>query len=159
MNGMNEMITIKRYWERLTSQNPTLIFAIFNNQDLNQVTWEQRAMSGDPKFPGTQYIPDVRYSEYARMLGLEGIFVDKPEDVGPAWDRALSADRPVVLEFKTDPEVPPIPPHITSEFGKKSAKAMLKGDPEESGVILEGARQKMHEFTESVKTALPGKND
>jgi pyruvate dehydrogenase (quinone) len=156
MNGMNEMITIKRYLDRLISQNPTLIFCIFNNQDLNQVTWEQRAESGDPKYPGTQYIPDVRYADYARLLGLEGIFVDKPEDVGPAWDRALAADRPVVLEFKTDPEIPPIPPHIKKELGKKSAVAMLKGDPEEAGVIEKGARQKMHEFTESIKEALPG---
>src|SRR6185312_12974822 len=145
MNGMNEMITIKRYWDRLTAQNPTLVFCIFNNQDLNQVTWEQRAESGDPKYPGTQYIPDVPYAEYARLLGLEGIFVDEPEDVGPAWDRALAADRPVVLEFKTDPEIPPIPPHITSALGKKSAAAMLKGDPEEAGVIGKGARQKIHE--------------
>jgi pyruvate dehydrogenase (quinone) len=156
MNGMNEMITIKRYLDRLIAQNPTLIFCIFNNQDLNQVTWEQRAESGDPKYPGTQYIPDVRYADYARLLGLEGIFVDKPEDVGPAWDRALAADRPVVLEFKTDPEIPPIPPHIKKELGKKSAVAMLKGDPEEAGVIEKGARQKMHEFTESIKEALPG---
>src|SRR3954453_6857872 len=95
MNGMAELITVKRYWDRLTEKNPTLIFCVFNNQDLNQVTWEQRAEAGDPKFPGTQYIPDVRYSEFARMLGFEGIFVDKPEDVGPAWDRALAADRPV----------------------------------------------------------------
>jgi pyruvate dehydrogenase (quinone) len=159
MNGMNEMITIKRYWDRLTAQNPTLVFCIFNNQDLNQVTWEQRAESGDPKYPGTQYIPDVPYAEYARLLGLEGIVVDKPEDVGPAWDRALAADRPVVLEFKTDPEIPPIPPHITSALGKKSAAAMLKGDPEEAGVIGKGARQKIHEFTASVKSALPGNDD
>jgi pyruvate dehydrogenase (quinone) len=159
MNGMNEMITIKRYWDRLTAQNPTLVFCIFNNQDLNQVTWEQRAESGDPKYPGTQYIPDVPYAEYARLLGLEGIFVDKPEDVGPAWDRALAADRPVVLEFTTDPEIPPIPPHITSALGKKSAAAMLKGDPEEAGVIGKGARQKIHEFPEAVKSALPGNDD
>jgi pyruvate dehydrogenase (quinone) len=156
MNGMNEMITIKRYLDRLTSRNPTLVFCIFNNQDLNQVTWEQRAESGDPKYPGTQYIPDVRYSDYARLLGLEGIFCDDPEQVGSAWDRALAADRPVVLEFKTDPEIPPIPPHIKKELGKKSAAAMLKGDPEEAGVILHGTRQKMHEFTESIREALPG---
>jgi pyruvate dehydrogenase (quinone) len=159
MNGMAELITVKRYWQRLTEKNPTLIFCVCNNQDLNQVTWEQRAEAGDPKYPGTQYIPDVRYSEFARMLGFEGIFVDKPEDVGPAWDRALAADRPVVLEFKTDQETPPVPPHIKAQLGKKSAKAMLKGDPEETGVILEGARAKMHEFTESVKSALPGSDD
>jgi pyruvate dehydrogenase (quinone) len=159
MNGMLEMITIKRYWERLTSQNPTLVFCIFNNQDLNQVTWEQRAESGDPKYPGTQYIPDVPYARYAELLGLKGIFCDDPDRVGAAWDEALAADRPVVLEFKTSPEVPPIPPHIKEQLGVKSAKAMLKGDPEEKGVIVEGAKQKLHEFTESVRTALPGHSD
>jgi pyruvate dehydrogenase (quinone) len=159
MNGMAEMITVKRYLDRLTGQNPTLVFCVFNNEDLNQVTWEQRAESGDPKFPGTQYIPDVRYSEYARTLGLAGIFVDDPKRMGGAWDEALAADRPVVLEVKTDPEIPPMPPHITKELGKKSAKAMLKGDPEEAGVIAKGARSKVHEFTESIKEALPGKKD
>ncbi len=157
MNGMLELITIKRYWERFTAQNPTLIFCIFNNQDLNQVTWEQRAESGDPKFPGTQYIPDVPYAEFAKMLGLHGIFVDKPKKVGDAWDEALAADRPCVLEVKTDQEIPPIPPHIKKQLGKKSAKAMLKGDPEAVGVIAKGGEGFMHEFTESVKEALPGK--
>jgi pyruvate dehydrogenase (quinone) len=159
MNGMNEMITIKRYWDRLTGQNPTLIFCVFNNQDLNQVTWEQRAESGDPKFPGTQYIPDVRYSQYAELVGLQGIFCDDPKSVASAWDEALGADRPVVLEFKTDQEIPPIPPHIMKELGVKSAKAMVKGDPEAAGVIRKGATQKLHEFTESLKEALPGKKD
>jgi pyruvate dehydrogenase (quinone) len=156
MNGMNEMITIKRYWDRFTDQNPTLVFCVFNNQDLNQVTWEQRAESGDPKYPGTQYIPDVPYSRYAELLGLKGIFCDDPRHVGDAWEEALAADRPVVLEFKTDQEVPPIPPHITKQLGEKSAAAMLKGDPEEKGVIVEGAKEKLHEFTESIKTVLPG---
>jgi pyruvate dehydrogenase (quinone) len=159
MNGMAELITVKRYWDRFTSHNPTLIFAVFNNEDLNQVTWEQRAEAADPKFMGTQYIPDVRYSEFARMLGLHGIFVDDPKQMGPAWDEALAADRPCVLEVKVDPEIPPIPPHIKKELGKKAAKAMLKGDPEEVGVITHGARQKLHEFTESVKEALPGKHN
>lgn len=159
MNGMLEMITIKRYWERFTSQNPTLIFCVFNNQDLNQVTWEMRAEAGDPKFPGTQYIPDVPYAEYANLLGLKGIFCDDPKRVGAAWDEALAADGPCVLEFKTDPEIPPIPPHIKKMLGKKSAKAMLKGDSEEVGVIGKGAVQKAHEFTESIKEALPGKKD
>jgi pyruvate dehydrogenase (quinone) len=158
MNGMAELITVKRYRDRLTSQNPTLIFTVFNNEDLNQVTWEQRAESGDPKFPGTQYIPDVRYSEFARMLGFTGIFVDDPKQMGEAWDQALAADQPCVLEVKTDPRTPPIPPHITKELAKKSAKAMLKGDPEEVGVITEGTRSKLHEFTESIKEAFQGKD-
>ena len=154
MNGMAELITVKRYWERWS--NPTLVFCVFNNQDLNQVTWEQRAESGDPKFMGSQWIPDVPYAEFAKLLGLKGIKVDDPKEMGAAWDEALAADRPVVLEVVTDPEIPPIPPHIKKELGKKSAKAMLKGDPEEAGVITKGVKQKVHEFTESVKEKLPG---
>ncbi|MFR9800918.1 thiamine pyrophosphate-requiring protein [Pseudonocardia sp. RS010] len=158
MNGMNELITVKRYLDKLTAKNKTLIFCVFNNQDLNQVTWEQRAESADPKFMGSQWIPDVPYAEFAKLLGFEGIRVDDPADMGPAWDRALAADRPVVLEVVVDPEIPPVPPHIKKELGEKSAKAMLKGDPEEVGVMTKGAKQKMHEFTESVKDALPGKD-
>ncbi len=154
MNGMAELITVERYWERWS--NPTLVFCVFNNQDLNQVTWEQRAESGDPKFMGSQWIPDVPYAEFAKLLGLKGIKVDDPKEMGAAWDEALAADRPVVLEVVTDPEIPPIPPHIKKELGKKSAKAMLKGDPEEVGVITKGVKQKVHEFTESVKAKLPG---
>ena len=158
MSGMAELITVKRYRERLTARNPTLIFCVFNNQDLNQVTWEQRAESGDPKFMGSQYIPDVPYAEFAKLLGFKGIRVDDPDRMGTAWDEALSADGPCVLEVVVDPEVPPIPPHIKKELAKKSAKAMLKGDPEEAGVIAKGARQKMHEFTESLRTVLPGRS-
>lgn len=158
MNGMAELITVKRYLDRLIAQNPTLVFCVFNNQDLNQVTWEQRAESGDPKFMGSQWIPDVPYAEFAKLLGFTGIRVDDPAEIGPAWDRALAADRPVVLEVVVDPEIPPVPPHIKKELGKKSATAMLKGDPEEVGVMTKGAKQKMHEFTESVKDALPGRD-
>jgi len=159
MNGMNEMITIKRYWDRFTGRNPTLIFCVFNNQDLNQVTWEQRAEAGDPKYMGTQWLPDVPYAEFAKLLGLKGIKVDDPKQLGDAWDEALAADRPCVLEVVTDPEIPPIPPHIKWELGKKAAISMLKGDPEEIGVITKGVKQKMHEFTESIKEKLPGSND
>jgi pyruvate dehydrogenase (quinone) len=159
MNGMAELITVKRYWERWKDANPTLVFCVFNNQDLNQVTWEQRAESGDPKFMGSQWIPDVPYAEFAKLLGFTGIKVDDPARMGSAWDEALAADRPCVLEVVVDPEIPPIPPHIKKELGKKAATAMVKGDPEEAGVIAKGARQKMHEFTESIKESLPGGKD
>lgn len=158
MNGMAELITVKRYLDRLTSANPTLVFCVFNNEDLNQVTWEQRAESGDPKFPGTQYIPDVPYAKFAELIGLKGIFVDDPAKVGSAWDEALSADGPCVLEVKTDPNIPPIPPHFKKELSMKSAKAMLKGDPDEYGVMTEGVKQTMHSVTESVKRHMPGKD-
>ncbi|RKN36990.1 thiamine pyrophosphate-requiring protein [Streptomyces hoynatensis] len=141
MNGMNEMITIKRYWDRLAG-GPPFVFCVFNNQDLNQVTWEQRAMGGDPKFPGSQEIPDLPYAEYAELLGLKGIVCETQSAVGEAWDEALRSDRPVVLEFRTDPDIAPIPPHIMLEQGKKAAKATVR-DPDRAGIVHRGVRQKL----------------
>ncbi|MBA8825920.1 pyruvate dehydrogenase (quinone) [Saccharopolyspora lacisalsi] len=154
MNGMLELITIKRYLDRLSRSS--LIFCVFNNQDLNQVTWEQRAMAGEPKFPGSQDIPDVPYAEWAKLLGFTGIHCDDPGRIGQAWDEALAAKGPVVLEVVVDAEVPPIPPHIKSTQAKKTAQALRQGDPEAWGVAIKGAKQKMHEFTESVKKKTPG---
>jgi pyruvate dehydrogenase (quinone) len=149
---MNEMITIKRYRDRLTSQNPTLVFCIFNNQDLNQVTWEQRAESGDPKYPGTQYIPDVPYARYAELLGLTGIFCDDPAHVGDAWDAALAADRPTLLDVRCDPDVPPIPPRATFAQARSTASAILHGDEDAAGFVKQGIKQKVQQY-------LPGTKD
>jgi pyruvate dehydrogenase (quinone) len=145
MNGMAEMITVKRYLDRLSGS--PLIFTIFNNEDLNQVTWEQRAMAGDPKFLGSQSIPDVPYAEFAKLLGLHGIYCDKPRRVADAWEEAFAADRPVVLEFKVDKEVPPIPPSVKSTQAKQTAKALAKGDPEAREVVATGMRQKLAELS------------
>ena len=152
MNGMNEMITVKRYLDRLSGPAP-FIFCVFNNGDLNQVTWEQRAMAGDPRFPGSQAIPDVPYARYAELLGLRGISCEKPDRVGQAWDEALASDIPVVLEFKTDPEIPPLPPHIMKSQAIESAKAALH-DPERLGLATRGFRQKLAEYYEK----LPGRD-
>jgi pyruvate dehydrogenase (quinone) len=133
MNGMNALITVAKYWKQWSS--PQFICMVLNNRDLNQVTWEQRAMAGDPKFEATQQVPDVSYSSYAELLGLRGIFVDTLERVGPAWDEALAADRPVVLEAYTDPNVPPLPPHITLEQAKAFASSMFGGEPELGSVV------------------------
>jgi pyruvate dehydrogenase (quinone) len=149
MNGMNELITVKRYHERW-QDNPTLVFCVFNNQDLNQVTWEQRVLAGDPKYPATQWIPDVPYARYAELLGFEGIYCDDGEAVGSAWDQALAAGRPCVLEVKVDPEIPPLPPHITVEQAKKMAEAMVKDDPERVGVMEKSLLGKLAEFKESL---------
>ncbi|GAA4763756.1 thiamine pyrophosphate-requiring protein [Actinomycetospora chibensis] len=154
MNGMLELITVKRYRERF--EGAPLVFCVFNNQDLNQVTWEQRAMAGDPKYPGSQWIPDVPYADYAEMLGLRGIRCDSPDDIGKAWDEALSSHGPCVLEVIVDPEIPPVPPHLMAEQAKKAVKAVAKGDPETLGIAEKGAQQKVHEFTESIKSHLPG---
>ncbi|OEC95960.1 MULTISPECIES: thiamine pyrophosphate-requiring protein [unclassified Rhizobium] len=139
MNNMAELITVAKYWREWS--DPRMVVCVFNNEDLNQVTWEQRVMEGDPKFDASQRIPDVPYHRFADMIGLQGIFVDRPEALGAAWDEALAADRPVVLEVKTDPEVPPIPPHLTFEQMRNLTTALLKGDPEESGVIKGTLRQ------------------
>ena len=117
-----------------------VIVLVLNNQDLNQVTWEQRVMVGDPEFEASQDVPAFNYAEYARQLGLQGIRVEHPDEVGPAWDRALGADRPVVLDVLTDPNVPPLPPHITIEQARKFAMSMVKGDPRAGGVILQTAK-------------------
>jgi pyruvate dehydrogenase (quinone) len=139
MNNMAELITVAKYWRRWADHR--LVVCVFNNQDLNQVTWEQRIMEGDPKLNASQQIPDVPYHRFAELIGLKGIFVDQPESVGSAWDEALAADRPVVLEVRTDPEVPPLPPHITLQQAKNFARALTKGDPHEGGVIKGTARQ------------------
>jgi pyruvate dehydrogenase (quinone) len=148
MNGMNELITVKRYDRRLGRGG--LVFCVFNNQDLNQVTWEQRVLAGDPKFPGTQWIPDFPYARYAELLGFEGIYCESGDEVGSAWERALAAERPCLLEVKVDPEVPPLPPHITRVQAQKMAKAMVKGDPERAGVMERSLLGKLAEFKESL---------
>jgi pyruvate dehydrogenase (quinone) len=139
MNNMAELITVAKYWRRWADHR--WIVCVFNNEDLNQVTWEQRVMEGDPKFEASQDIPNVPYHRFAELIGLKGIFVDRPDALGSAWDEALAADRPVVLEVKTDPEVPPLPPHITFKQAVHLAEALLKGDPREGSVIKQTARQ------------------
>jgi pyruvate dehydrogenase (quinone) len=144
MNGLAELITIRHYWREWS--DPRLIVAVLHNDDLNQVTWEMRAMEGAPKFTESQSLPDVDYADFAAGLGLQAIKVDKPDQIGDAWDRALSADRPTVLDVRTDPNVPPIPPHANFEQVKDSAQAMLKGDEDRRGVIVEGVKTKVQEF-------------
>ena len=150
MNGLAELITVKHYWQQWADAR--LIIAVLHNNDLNQVTWEMRAMEGAPKFTESQRLPDISYEGFARSLGLHGIAVDKPEQVGPAWDQALTADRPTVLDFRTDPDVPPIPPHATFEQVKDAAKALLKGDPDSWGILKEGLMTKAREV-------LPGRDE
>jgi pyruvate dehydrogenase (quinone) len=144
MNGLAELITIKHYWEQWA--DPRLIVAVLHNDDLNQVTWEMRAMEGAPKFTESQALPDVDYAAFAASLGLQGINVDKPGDVASAWDQALTAYRPTVLDVRVDPSVPPIPPHATFEQAKDTAKAILKGDENARSVIVEGIKTKLQEF-------------
>ena len=144
MNGLAELITVKHYWEQWA--DPRLIVAVLHNDDLNQVTWELRAMEGSPKFAASQTLPDVDFAAFARSLGLQGINVDTPEAVGPAWEAALSADRPTVLDIRCDPDVPPIPPHATFEQVKDAGKAVLHGDENAWGIVKQGVKQKVQEY-------------
>jgi len=133
MLGNNGLITISKYWKRW--KDPRLVILVLHNNDLAQVSWELRVMTGDPKFSGSQDVPDFPYAEYAKLLGLKGIRVDDPDDISAGWDEALSADRPTVLEVITDPNVPPLPPHITFKMMKKYSETLLKGDPDEWEII------------------------
>lgn len=139
MNGISALITIAKVWRDWG--DPRLTVMVLNNGDLNQVTWEQRAMEGDPKFMASQFLPDFPYAEYARLLGLGGIKVERPEDIGPAWDQALAADRPTLLEMVTDPEVPPLPPHITKKEAKAFLSALIHGDPAASRMLIATAKE------------------
>ncbi|HET9731269.1 MAG TPA: thiamine pyrophosphate-requiring protein [Acidimicrobiales bacterium] len=144
MNGLAELITISRYWREWP--DPRLVVAVLHNNDLNQVTWEMRAMEGAPKFVESQSLPDVDYRAFAASLGLQAIEVHEAAELAPAWEAAFSADRPTVLDVHTDPNVPPIPPHATFEQMKDAAKAMLAGDEDAVGVVRTGVKQKLQEF-------------
>lgn len=145
MLGINGLITIAKYWERW--ENPQLVILVLNNRDLNQVTWEQRVMTGNPKYEGSQNVPDFPYAEYARMVGLDGIKVDKPEDLERTLEEAFSAKRPVVYEAYTDPEVPPLPPHIKLSQAKAFVSALLKGDPDSIDMIKQSWKDVIAEYT------------
>jgi pyruvate dehydrogenase (quinone) len=141
MLGNSCLITVAKYWQRWS--DPRLIILVLNNRDLNQVTWEQRVLAGDPKWETSQNVLDFPYAGLAEMVGLKGLRVEHPDEVGPAWDTALSADRPCVLDVVTDPKVPPLPPHITYEQAKSYASSLLKGDPEAIGIVWQSIRESM----------------
>jgi pyruvate dehydrogenase (quinone) len=133
MMGINELITIAKYYKRWP--DPRLMIVVLNNQDLNMVTWEQRVMMGDPKFEASQDVPELNYAAYAQMLGLEGIRVEKEDEIGPALRQAFAAQRPVVLDLLSDPSVPPLPPHITLKQARNFTSALFKGDPNTWDII------------------------
>ncbi|MFZ0614467.1 MAG: thiamine pyrophosphate-requiring protein [Desulfobacterales bacterium] len=144
MLGNAALLTISKYWKKWA--DPRLVVLVLHNNDLNQVTWEQRVMAGDPKFEASQDLPDFPYARYAELLGLMGIAVSRPEEVAPAWERALSADRPVVIDALCDPDVPPLPPHITFEQAKGYMSAMVKGDPNLMGIAKQSLKQMTANF-------------
>ena len=143
MAGLNSLITVAKYWREW--RDPRLITLVLNNRDLSYVSWEQRAMEGEPKYPASQDLLDLPYARFAELLGLKGIRVERPEDAGPAWDEALAAGRPAVYEAITDPEVPPLPPHIRFEQAQKLAMA-LPGDPHSGRIMKESVKGKVAEL-------------
>ncbi|HEV8450910.1 MAG TPA: thiamine pyrophosphate-requiring protein [Gaiellales bacterium] len=147
MNGINELITIAKY--RHEWSDPRLVVLVLNNRDLNQVTWEQRAMEGDPKFAASQDLPDFPYAEFARMAGLGGIRVERPDQLADAWQQAFASDRPFLLEAVTDPSVPPLPPHITLTQAKAMMFALAKGDPDFDSIVRQTLREKVADLMPS----------
>jgi pyruvate dehydrogenase (quinone) len=139
MNNMAELITAQKYWKRWT--DPRLVVCVFNNQDLNEVTWEQRVMEGNPKFNVSQDIPDFAYAKFGEMLGFKGIYVDSPDHLASAWQESLASDRPVVIEVKTDPEVVPLPPHLTLKQARGFMASIAKDDEGTGHIISETAKQ------------------
>ncbi|HEY1663542.1 MAG TPA: thiamine pyrophosphate-requiring protein [Verrucomicrobiae bacterium] len=148
MNGTSELVTIEKYWKRWS--DPRLIVLVLNNHDLNQVTWEQRVLSGDPKFEVSQSLPDFPYAAHAEMLGLRGIRLNHPDNVAEAWEEAFKSDRPVVIDAQTDPEVPPLPPHITFTQARHFLSAMVRGDSGRGQAIRQS-------FKDAIESYLPHK--
>jgi pyruvate dehydrogenase (quinone) len=144
MNGINELITIAKYWERWA--DPRLVVFVVHNNDLNQVTWELRALGSTPMVEDTQRLPDFPYARFAELVGLEGIRVDEPGALGDTWDRAFSARRPVVVDVVTDPEVPPLPPHVELDQATSMLKAVMSGDQHSRRMITQGFKGKLQEF-------------
>ncbi len=144
MNGLMELLSARRYQGRW--DDPRLVVCVLHNNDLNQVTWELRAMAGSPKTTYSQDLPDMSYAAFAESVGLTGITVKRPEEVGPAWDRALAADGPAVLDVHCDGDVPPIPPQAEWEQVTDTVKALLNGDPDRAGVAARGLATKIQEF-------------
>lgn len=145
MAGINALLDIARYAPEWSDQR--LVVCVLHNNDLNQVTWEQRVLSGDPKLDASQVLPEFDYAGYARLIGLHGVRVERPEDVGPAWDECLGAGRPAVLDVVTDPEVPPLPPHIRFDQAKSMARALARRDPAARAMIAQSLKGKLAEFT------------
>jgi len=139
MLGVNALITLADRWKQW--EDPRFVVMVLNNGDLNMVTWEQRGTSGDPRFDASQLLPPFPYADYAKMLGLRGIRIDRPEQVALAWEEAMSSDRPVVLDMVTDPNVMPIPPHVTGKQAKSYLSALWKGDPEAVATLKATARE------------------
>jgi len=140
MSGFSALVDVLKQWRRARERgrawgDPRFVVLVLNNRDLNYVTWEQRAMDGEPRFLGSQAIPDLRYADFATWLGLDGVRVERPEDVVAACDRALAADRPFVIDAVVDHNVPTLPPTLTKTMEDKLTRALAAGDPDADAVL------------------------
>lgn len=152
MNGINSLITIAEHYKNW--RDPRIIVLVLNNQDLNQVTWEQRVLAGYPKFEDSQNIPAFNYARYAESLGLKGIRMEKPADIVPGWDEAFRSDVPVVVDAITDPSVPPLPPHIKVDQARKFAQAIFEGDANAWDTIVQSFKDASSSYKERFKDLL-----
>ncbi|MBT2585137.1 thiamine pyrophosphate-requiring protein [Arthrobacter sp. ISL-95] len=138
MLGVAELITVAHRWRDWA--DPRFVICVFNNRDLAEVSWEQRETEAEPRFPDSQEIPDFPYAAYAELLGLAGIRVEDPAKLGEAWDYALSADRPAVIEVLTDPNIPLLPPFPAGAQkleGMRSALTAEGADGEHARSLLD----------------------
>jgi pyruvate dehydrogenase (quinone) len=147
MNGNAELITVAKYWKEW--KDPRFLIVVLNNRDLNQVTWEMRAFAGEPKYEASQNVPDFPYAEYAQSLGLRGLRIDHPEEIRSVFEQAFTSDRPVIVEARTDPNVPTLPPHISFEQASNYMRAVTKGDPDAWATVRASMR-------DAVESYLPG---
>ena len=139
MNGLNELITVARYWRQWA--DPRFVVLVLNNRDLNMVSWEQRVMEGNPRFPQSQDLPDFSYAEFANLLGFGAAVIDQPSMAGPVWEQAFRSDRPFLVEAITDPNVPPLPPHISPKQAKNYMMAIAKGDPDARKIVTASLKE------------------
>jgi pyruvate dehydrogenase (quinone) len=133
MSGLAELVTVAARWPEWA--DPRFVICVLNNRDLAEVSWEQRESEGEPRFTTSQQLPDVPYAGYAELLGLRGVRVTSPGDMAAAWETALSADRPTVIDAVVDPAVPLLPPGQPYE----KIKPMYAGLAAEKGELARRA--------------------
>jgi pyruvate dehydrogenase (quinone) len=138
MSGLNALITVAQHWK--SWRDPRLVIVVINNRQLSYVTWEQRAMEGDPKFSPTQDLLDFPFARYAELLGLDAMRIASVEALSEARDRAFSGDKPLLIEAVTDPNVPPLPPELTSKQRANLQRAFARDDADLPGALQQVER-------------------
>ncbi len=144
MGGMAELLTAAKYFH--TWADPRMVILVLNNEDLNQVTWEQRVMEGDPRFNASQQLPYMPFHEYARLIGLGSVKVEHSSQIEGAMQQAFAADRPFVIDAMTDPEEPPLPPHITFKQAQDFTKSFVAEPSAGLAGVVNAFREKVDEF-------------